>query len=150
MLGNLSEQEIREFLSREWVGHLGCHADGQTYVVPISFAFDQGRIIGQTKDGLKIDMLRKNPEACVQVDSVKSIEDWTSVIVWGKFEELKGPAAAEAMRALIDKLGPKVEELHSSRSPRDVTPGRVDGKPQVDIVYCIHVTKMTGRFERST
>ncbi len=94
-------------------------------------------------------MLRENPQCCVQIESVEGIADWVSVIAWGEFEELKGHEANEAMRLLIDRLSPHIEDLESSRSPRDVTPGRVDQKPQVDIVYQIKLTEMTGRFESS-
>jgi nitroimidazol reductase NimA-like FMN-containing flavoprotein (pyridoxamine 5'-phosphate oxidase superfamily) len=94
-------------------------------------------------------MLRQNPECCVQIESVAGISDWVSVIVWGKFEELKGHEANEAMRELIDNLSPQVEALESSRSPRDVTPGRIDKQPQVDIVYRIKIRESSGRFESS-
>lgn len=94
-------------------------------------------------------MLRENPSCCVQVESVEGIADWKSVIAWGEFEELSGYEAQEAMRLIIDQLSPQVEALESSRSPRDVTPGRIDEKPQVDIVYRIRVTESSGRFESS-
>ncbi len=150
MLGDLNQEEIETFLKQQWFGHLGCHAEGQTYVVPISFVYKDGCFIGQTKLGRKIDMLRKNPLACLQVDSVQGIADWTSIIAWVEYQELQGTEAAESMGALIDMLAPKVEDLDSSRSPRDVTPGRHDGKPQMSVVYRLNVTEMTGRFEKST
>ena len=147
MLGSLTPAEMDAFVGNHCYAHLGCHAGGKTYVVPISYAYEGGGFIGQTKEGLKTQMLRENPQCCVQIESVEGIADWVSVIAWGEFEELKGHEANEAMRLLIDRLSHQVEELESSRSLRDVTPGRIDKVPQVDIVYRIKITEMTGRFE---
>ena len=147
MLGKLTPAEIDAFVGNHCYAHLGCHAGGKTYVVPISYAYVGEVLYGQTKEGLKTQMLRENPQCCVQIESVEGIADWVSVIAWGEFEELKGHDANEAMRLLINRLSPLVEELESSRSPRDVTPGRIDKVPQVDIVYRIKITEMTGRFE---
>lgn len=149
MLGSLTPEESVAFLEKQHFGRLGCHADNRTYVVPISFAYHQGQIIGQTKDGLKIQMLRKNPSVCIEVDQIDGIADWKSVILWGSFQELSGPTAAEAMRVLIDKHAPLMENLCGSRSLREVTPRRQDGLPQVDIVYSIQIEEVTGRFESS-
>jgi len=150
VLGSLAPAEIDSFIGNHCFAHLGCHARGKTYVVPISYAYSNGVLVGQTKEGLKTQMLRENPQCCVQIESVEGIADWVSVIAWGEFEELKGHEANEAMRLLIDRLSPKIEDLESSRSPRDVTPGRVDQQPQVDIVYRIKLTEMTGVFESSS
>jgi len=147
VLGRLTPQEASDFLGDQCFGHLGCYADGQIYVVPISFVFSGTELIGQTKAGQKITMLRKNPSCCVQVEKINDIADWTSVIAWGEFEELHGIEAVNAMGQLIDKLGPQIDSLGTSRSPRDVTPGVLDGERQKDIVYRIVMKEMTGRFE---
>ena len=147
MVGTISKSDALDFLRGQWYGHLGCHAHDRTYVVPISYVLDGESIIGQTKAGLKIDMMRANPNVCLQVEETRSIAQWKSVIAWGRFEELKGFEAIADMTKLIDHLGPQVEGLESNRSPRDVTPGRHDDKPQVDIVYRIHLDEVTGRFE---
>ena len=39
MYGNLSAREIERVLSSERVGRIGCHSDGQTYIVPTSYAW---------------------------------------------------------------------------------------------------------------
>lgn len=40
MFGELTRKEIEEVLARQIVGRIGCHADGRTYIVPISYASD--------------------------------------------------------------------------------------------------------------
>ncbi len=50
MFGTLSPQEIETVLHQQVVGRLGCHAEGLTYVVPISYGYD-GRIYLWTYGG---------------------------------------------------------------------------------------------------
>ena len=148
MLGNLTNTEIDELLNKSQFGHLGCHSDGKTYVVPISFAFDNTRIVGLTTPGLKVDLMRKNPEVCVCVDDIVSLTNWRSIILWGQFEELEGQEAAVATGLLIDKYGPIFEEMGTlARRGRNVTPDRLDGNFVAPIVYCIRISEKSGRFE---
>ena len=88
MLSKLTDTEIEELLGRQVVGRLGCHADGKTYVIPISYAYDGKYIYCHTEEGMKIDFMRKNPDICLQVDNIDNLAHWQSVILWGKFEEL--------------------------------------------------------------
>lgn len=148
MIGSLTEKEIAEFLHEQKFAHLGCHRDGRTYVVPISFVFHQGKLYGQTTIGLKVEMMRANPEVCVECAEIQDLTRWRSVIVFGRYEELEGLEAAEALGLLIDRYGPIFADVSPSlRGGRNVTPPRQDGKPTRQIVYAIHPTEMTGRFE---
>jgi uncharacterized protein len=90
MLGELTEKQIEEVLTSNVVGRVGCSSGQKIYVVPVSYAYDGVSIIGHTVEGMKIEFLRKNPECCFEVDEIKDLADWVSVIVWGTFEELKG------------------------------------------------------------
>lgn len=99
MLGELSVAEIEQVLSDNVIGRVGCSTDGlKTYVVPMTYVYDHGCVLGHTTEGLKIELLRKNPECCFEVDQMKSISNWQSVIAWGTFKELKGVEADNPWR----------------------------------------------------
>jgi uncharacterized protein len=53
MSGQMNKSQIEEFLKSQVVGRLGCTDGDKVYVVPITFAYDNGCIYGHTKDGLK-------------------------------------------------------------------------------------------------
>jgi nitroimidazol reductase NimA-like FMN-containing flavoprotein (pyridoxamine 5'-phosphate oxidase superfamily) len=91
MLGKLSELQIERFLQSQIVGRIGCHANGETYVVPISYAYDGTYIYARTYEGKKLDMMREEPRICFEVDTLRDLSEWKSVIGWGEFEELKDP-----------------------------------------------------------
>jgi len=40
MLGKLTMAEIEEVIKHQIVGRIGCHANGMTYRVPVSYAYD--------------------------------------------------------------------------------------------------------------
>lgn len=82
----LSEPEIHQVLTSEIFGHLACCDSGKPYVVPLAFVFHGNALYGQTTEGKKIEILRKNPLVCFQVQQRKQRE-WRSVLCWGTFEE---------------------------------------------------------------
>jgi nitroimidazol reductase NimA-like FMN-containing flavoprotein (pyridoxamine 5'-phosphate oxidase superfamily) len=95
----LSPAEIDEFLRRQRIARLGCHAAGVTYVVPLIYAYEDGAVVAVTTEGRKTAMLRENPRVCVEVDEydVDGRGSWRSVIAEGTYEELTGDAIEPAL-----------------------------------------------------
>jgi len=73
MIGDLTEKRMKEVLAMLEHGHIACHADGETYCVPIFYAYEGDYLYGHTYDGKKIDMMRKNPRVCVLVHTLRSL-----------------------------------------------------------------------------
>ncbi len=106
VLGTLSPTEIETLLASSVVARIGCHAEGRTYVVPVTYVYDGKAVIVQSAEGLKVRMMRLNPLVCVQVDHIDDLANWRSVIAWGRFEELAGTDAAAALVRLRQRLHP--------------------------------------------
>ena len=149
MLGYLNSKQIEHLLNSLIIGRIGCHADNKTYVVPITYAYNGKYIYGHTKEGLKIDMMRKNPLVCFEVDVMENMSNWRSVIAWGKFEELKTPEERkEGMRILIDTVMPLMTgETTISHAMSDSHQKTIEAMKGV--VYRIELTEKTGRFEKT-
>lgn len=88
MLGELDGLQIEDLLMSLPVGRIGCHAEGITYIVPINYVYENDTIYAHSKKGMKMDIMRKNPDVCFQVDAIDDLLNWESVIAWGKFEEI--------------------------------------------------------------
>ena len=88
MIGKLPPEEIENLLHQQFIGHLGCQDKDTVYVVPISYAYDEGNIYCHSFEGQKVAMMRNNPKVCFQVDEMKDMGNWKSVITWGNFEEI--------------------------------------------------------------
>ncbi len=104
MWGDLDKNQIENLLKSEVIGRLGCFDGNKVYVVPITYAYNNGYIYGHTKDGLKIQMMRNNPNVCFEIDWMKDMSNWKSVIIYGTFEELKGDDANNGLNILMKSI----------------------------------------------
>jgi len=149
MLGELTKTQIENVLYSAVVGRLGCHSDDLTYVVPITYAYDGTYIYGHTKEGMKIDMMRKNPTICFEVDIRENMGNWRSVIAWGVYEELTKPSDREtAMHIIMDRITPIMTGATTVQNPmRDAHENYIEAMRGV--VYRIKITRKTGRYEKS-
>lgn len=107
MIGRLNTQEIESMLSNQLIGRIGCHSDGVTYVVPISYSYDGKNIYGHSFEGMKLTMMRKNPSVCFEVENMKDISNWQSLICQGHFAEIKDEAEKRlAFQSLVGRYMP--------------------------------------------
>ena len=147
MLGKLNLKQIDEILTKNLMGRIGCHYDGLTYVVPISYAYDGEFIYSIAYEGMKLVMMRNNPKVCFEVDEVKDMLNWESVIVWGEFEEILEPAERKEALSLLRASTMLLVTCITSHEqtgwpfiPEDVS--KIKG-----VVFRIRITEKTGRFE---
>jgi nitroimidazol reductase NimA-like FMN-containing flavoprotein (pyridoxamine 5'-phosphate oxidase superfamily) len=65
---NESREEMEEILHEETVGYLGLSMDGMPYVVPLNYAYVEGKILFHCAlQGKKLDYLQTNPQVCFTV-----------------------------------------------------------------------------------
>ncbi len=149
MFGELNNEQIEEVLKKQIIGRIGCDGDGQIYVVPVSYAYDGKYIYVRSFEGKKIEMMRKDPRVCFQVDDTENMANWRSVIGWGQFEELSDVIQRnKALQLLINRQLPHFSsemthlDGHWPFQPKDLN--TIKG-----IVFRILLKEKTGRFERS-
>lgn len=119
----LAAQEIEDFLHDEVVARIGCSADGDLYVVPIIYAYENGAAYVLTTEGRKTETMRANPDVCFEVDRYDATTgNWRSVIAWGRYEELEGEDA-DAARTLLAR---RFEERTGRR--REAPPGSPEAR----------------------
>jgi len=148
MLGELSKEQIESLLKELPVGRIGCHADGITYIVPVNYVYDGVNLYAHSTKGMKIDMMRKNPEVCFQADAITDLQNWESVICWGKFEEITDMLEREhAMQKIINRVMPLMQGETAQPSHGFTGDASEIGFGRELILYKIIFTKKTGRFE---
>jgi nitroimidazol reductase NimA-like FMN-containing flavoprotein (pyridoxamine 5'-phosphate oxidase superfamily) len=102
----LSPADCAEILGRTHLGHLACARFDQPYIVPIYFSFDAelSCLYALSLAGQKIYWMRENPKVCLEVGDIADKTQWTTVLVFGRYEELeRGPDHAEA-RSRAERL----------------------------------------------
>jgi nitroimidazol reductase NimA-like FMN-containing flavoprotein (pyridoxamine 5'-phosphate oxidase superfamily) len=149
MLGTLDRQQEEDLLKTQTVGRIACYADGETYVVPISYAYDGTYIYCHTHEGKKSTMMRKNPKVCFEVDEMKDMANWKSVIVQGMFEELKDHHERNmAMQTLLNRYLPIISSVTTHLGEH--WPFHPDDTAEIKgLVFRIAVKEKSGRFESS-
>ncbi len=148
MLGELNDTQINNILSSQVVGRLGFVDGKQPYIIPVTYTFDGHYIYGQTNEGTKLKILRKNPSVCFEVEMMMDMRNWQSVIVIGKFEELKDEKALEAREILFGRVFSLMTSSTIHAHEHEVK-GVIDDTNRVkQIMYRIKIKKITGRFEK--
>jgi len=148
MLGELNESQMISILSSQALGRLACTDGKHPYIVPLTYTYDGEYIYGQTSEGTKLEILRKNPNVCFEVDRLTDMRNWQSVMVYGTFEELKAKEAEKAREILFSRVFQLMTSSTIHSFEHEVT-GEIDDSTRIKhVMYRIKIEKMTGRFEK--
>jgi nitroimidazol reductase NimA-like FMN-containing flavoprotein (pyridoxamine 5'-phosphate oxidase superfamily) len=104
LIQDMTSQACIDLLSRTRLGRLACAEGGQPYITPLFFAYHPDALYGFSTVGQKINWMRANPLVCVQTDEVNTPEQWRSVIVLGRYEELTAEADYDGAREHVYNL----------------------------------------------
>jgi uncharacterized protein len=77
-----------DLLNTASVGRIACAKSFQPYVTPFTFAYHEGSIYSFATVGRKIEWMRANPLVCVEVEKIVSKQEWQTLVIFGRFQEL--------------------------------------------------------------
>jgi nitroimidazol reductase NimA-like FMN-containing flavoprotein (pyridoxamine 5'-phosphate oxidase superfamily) len=143
VIHEMTSQECRQMLARTNLARLACARNNQPYVVPVHVDLEGGFLYGYATMGQKIEWMRENPLVCLEMDELTSREQWATLIVFGKYEELPQTSGHQAARNIAEKL---FQQHPMWWEPASVPV--VSTKPRTPIVFRIAVDKVTGRYAR--
>jgi len=142
LVQELSRKESLDRLVRTRLGRLACAQGAQPYVVPIYFAYHERSLYSFATVGQKIEWMRANPLVCVETDEVVSANQWVSIIVFGRYEELPDTPPWQSARALAHKL---LQQTPMWWEPAYVKTIHCDApRPLIPVFYRIHIDRITG------
>jgi nitroimidazol reductase NimA-like FMN-containing flavoprotein (pyridoxamine 5'-phosphate oxidase superfamily) len=104
VIRELTRQTSVNLLKRKHLGRLACARANQPYVVPIFFAYHVNGLYCASTIGQKTEWMRENPLVAVEVDEIDSAQQWESVIVSGRYEEIADIPGMRNMRQLAWSL----------------------------------------------
>jgi nitroimidazol reductase NimA-like FMN-containing flavoprotein (pyridoxamine 5'-phosphate oxidase superfamily) len=142
IIHELTPADCAEVLSRLSVARLACCRMNQPYVVPVSFVYDPRQVclFSFSAIGKKVEWMRANPSVCVEVEDFEDRFHWTTIVIFGRYDEISDAAADIELRQ-------RALHLFSERS-RWWLPGAAKlggSEHQNVVVYRIHIDSMTGR-----
>ena len=132
----LNELDALAVIREGKLGRLGCIDGGEPYVVPINYVLHEGSIYSHSLPGKKIDALRSNPRACLQVDHIDDDFHWRSAIAFGTFVEINVP---DQRREILMKFLTRFPQLTPVES-RTV----LDAAAPDSVVFRIVIDRLTG------
>jgi nitroimidazol reductase NimA-like FMN-containing flavoprotein (pyridoxamine 5'-phosphate oxidase superfamily) len=150
MLGELNTETMDELLETQLIGRIGCHAEGVTYIIPVNYVYHDPYIYAHSTNGIKLHIMRKNPELCFEVDKIESLFNWQSVICWGTFEEITEVSESEqAMQKIIGSMSLYLSKSAESHPSHGFARDEYEIGISLELViYRIHIKRKTGRFEK--
>jgi hypothetical protein len=116
----------------------------------MTYAYDGTAVYAHSAAGLKVRMMRKNPEVCFEVDIVENFTNWRSVIAWGHFEELRDAAADEAIKLLLSRFTPLMPSETAMPVQRLTAPVGQHAAPAARpaSIFRVVLREKTGRYEK--
>lgn len=106
MITNMKEQQCLQLLQNTYLGHVAYMGQNVPYVLPITYYYDSENnyIISISGEGHKIDCMREQGAVSLSLSNVKGLNDWESVLVQGKFEELNGSDAKHQLHQFVQGI----------------------------------------------
>jgi nitroimidazol reductase NimA-like FMN-containing flavoprotein (pyridoxamine 5'-phosphate oxidase superfamily) len=142
LIHELTADDCAELLSRTSLGRLACSHEGQPYIVPIHFSFDAARtcLYAFSTVGQKIEWMRANPKVCVEVEDIHDKDHWTTVLAFGRYEEMDDSPDDKAARKNAQELFQQRPEWWFPAAAK--LPFR---HHHAMLVYRIQIDRLTGR-----
>lgn len=142
LIHELTKRECLAVLKNVRIGRLACAHHNQPYVVPIQAYLAEDYLYSFATLGRKIEWMRENPKVCVQFDDITNRFQWTTIVVFGRFEELlhlpseQAEAARRRAHELFRSSSEWWQPASSTVAPRD---------SRMPVIYRIHIEEVTGR-----
>ena len=136
----LSQTACKRILSRARIARIACARDGQPYVTPVGVVFDGTDFYSFSTLGQKIEWMRENPLVCVEVDEIEDARHWTTVVAFGRFEELTRSPAHRRARAHAEEVLGRQDNFWVPAAARTTT-----REPTTPVFFRIVIESMTGR-----
>ncbi len=142
LIHDMSRQDSLDLLARAQLGRLACAHEGQPCIAPIYYAYDDNYLYSFSTLGQKITWMRANPLVCVEVDELVSPQDWATVVVLGKYEELSDTSQYDGYRKRAYDLLQRRSVWWEPGYAKTVLHEKA--RPMEPIYFRIHIDQISG------
>lgn len=134
----LDDGAARALLARNHIGRIAFVAQGRIEIEPVSYAADGDWIYARSAHGAKLEALAHSPYVAFEIDEVEGPYDWQSIVVHGTVYAVSEAGSKIDKSRFEQALGALRSFAPETLTPADPTPFR-------DVVYGIHIDRLTGR-----
>lgn len=135
-------------LGNNHIARIGYIFGQSPFIIPITYYHDREEkcIISYSGEGHKIEAMRRYDIIALQVDEIESVQQWKSVLVQGRFEEMEGSDAkyylhrfANGVNEVLSKKNKKVPKFIQDFS------SKIDARG-MPVVYRMVISEITGKY----
>lgn len=134
----MSPEESYDLLARLHVGRLAFSWKDRVGILPLHYVYEYGWIYGRTSGGEKTRLVQHNPWVAFEVDEIRGLFDWRSVVAAGRLTILD-PALSPGEQERYDRARAALAGLLTREGYRD------DPTPERSLFFSIAVSEVTGR-----
>lgn len=134
----LTSEECQALLSRHHVGRLAYAYKQRVDIEPLHYVADGEWLYLRTGRGTKVSMLEHQPWVALEVDEIRDLFDWESVVVHGSVQVLNPLTGGET----------DARWQHAVATFRRLVPTAFaagDPTPQRDVMLRVHMSHVEGR-----
>lgn len=134
----LDRSECEALLASQQVGRLAFSFRDRVDIEPVHYVYAHGHLYGRTQFGTKVNVLAHHPWIAFEVDEIRSLFEWRSVVVHGRIEFPDPDGSPQE----IQRFKQAVEQF------RTLVPtafGADDPTPARELAFVIAVQEITGR-----
>lgn len=142
LIHDMTRQASIDLLARARLCRLACAHLDQPYISPIYCAYHDNYLYGFSTLGQKIAWMRANPLVCVEADELSSAQNWATVIIFGKYEELPDTSECEPHRKRAYELLQRQPMWWQPGYAKTVLDEKV--RPMEVTYFRIHIERISG------
>jgi uncharacterized protein len=134
----LTTAECHALLDAHHVGRMAFTYKDRVDIEPIHYVHDDGWLYGRTTAGTKLEIVTHNRWVAFEVDEVRDMFEWQSVVVKGGLYLLRREGSEQEMATYDHGLKVIRRVMPAALTSADPTPERA-------LLFRIHIDEMTGR-----
>lgn len=134
----LSADECHDLLTSQVVGRIAYAYRQRVDIEPLHYVADGEWLYFRTAHGTKLAMLEHQPWVAFEVDNVRALFEWKSVVVHGSVETIdpaESPASAGRWKHAVETFRRVVPQAFSAGDPT----------PERDVMLRVHMSDIEGR-----
>jgi nitroimidazol reductase NimA-like FMN-containing flavoprotein (pyridoxamine 5'-phosphate oxidase superfamily) len=138
------KKDIEEIIKNATVCRIGLSAEREPYVFPVNYGYHEGNLyFHSAQQGQKIEMMRKNPLVCFQMDTDVEIVPAEKACDWSvKYRSVIGFGKAEFLHSFEEKKC-ALKTIMSQYSDQEYI--FTEESLVSACVVCVQIEKMTGK-----
>lgn len=142
LIQELTKEDSLNLVAHMRLGRLACSRGAQPYVVPSYFTYSDNYLYSFATVGQKIEWMRANPLVCVEMDEVVTSEEWVSIIIFGRYQELPDTSEWKKERVLAYELLQRKANWWEPGYAKTIVHGTE--RPLVPVYFRIQILRVTG------